>query len=434
MRDVLAPKMRGVLERFAGARTLVAFDFDGTLAPIVGDADRAAMRPSTRRLLERVAGAYPCAVISGRSRADVARRLRGVAVAAIVGNHGLEPTARRPSRAVAGWRRALVGRLGGLEGVTIETKGLSIAVHYRHAPEPRVARARILEAAGELERVRLVGGKRVVNVLPAGRADKGLALDRARVRLRCRAAVYVGDDETDEDVFARGDPERLLSIRVGRKRGSAAPYYIRRQADIDRLLARLLSLRAQPDGTGRPPFGDVLEFLRLLWAIDHGLQKRSKRMASTLGVTGPQRLVIRVVGRIPGISAGQLAEVLHLDPSTLTGVLRRLEGRGLLTRHRDLRDGRRALLALSEAGRRLDVLASGTIEAAARSLLGRLPPAQIRAARRVLQALAEELEERPASDRRAKASSLPSSRSTSRARGARRAAATTAGAAASPSW
>ena len=68
--------------------------------------------------------------------------------------------------------------------------------------------------------------------------------------------------------------------------------------------------------------------MRLLWAVDHGLQRRSKRMAATLGVTGPQRLVIRIVGRFPGISAGRLASILHLHPSTLTGILRRLERGG----------------------------------------------------------------------------------------------------------
>ena len=63
--------------------------------------------------------------------------------------------------------------------------------------------------------------------------------------------------------------------------------------------------------------------MRLLWAVDHGLQTRSKRMAVGLGITGPQRLVLRIVGRFPGISAGQLSRILHLDPSTLTGILRR---------------------------------------------------------------------------------------------------------------
>jgi DNA-binding MarR family transcriptional regulator len=129
----------------------------------------------------------------------------------------------------------------------------------------------------------------------------------------------------------------------------------------------------------------------LLWAVDHGLQKRSKRMAAVLGVTGPQRLVVRIVGRFPRISAGQLAGILHLHPSTLTGILRRLERRGLLTRHRDPRDGRRVALGLSATGRRLDVEASGTIESVMKGVLATLPRQDTLATRRVLMALTEQL-------------------------------------------
>src|ERR687884_1409361 len=93
--------------------------------------------------------------------------------------------------------------------------------------------------------------------------------------------------------------------------------------------------------------GPVLEFMKQLWALDHGLQTVSKRMESRFGITGPQRLVVRIVGRFPGISAGALADVLHVHPSTLTGVLRRLEERGVLQRRGDPNDGRRALFGLT---------------------------------------------------------------------------------------
>ena len=145
--------------------------------------------------------------------------------------------------------------------------------------------------------------------------------------------------------------------------------------------------------------------MRLLWAIDHGLQRRSKRMAATLGVTGPQRLVLRIVGRFPGISAGQLALILHLHPSTLTGVIRRLERRGLVTRRRDPRDGRRAALGLSERGRRLDVAGAGSIESELDTVLSTLPPREKGAARDALRALATRLSQPTASARRGAASS-----------------------------
>lgn len=70
---------------------------------------------------------------------------------------------------------------------------------------------------------------------------------------------------------------------------------------------------------------DVFEFLSTLWELHNALQSLSKRMLRRIGLTGPQRLVVRVLGRAPGASAGQLARSLHLHASTLTGILRRLE-------------------------------------------------------------------------------------------------------------
>jgi MarR family transcriptional regulator, organic hydroperoxide resistance regulator len=125
--------------------------------------------------------------------------------------------------------------------------------------------------------------------------------------------------------------------------------------------------RLPPNSGGA--LGSVLQFMQLLWAVDHGLQAVSKRMQRTLGVTGPQRLVVRVLGRLPGVSAGEVAAILHVHPSTLTGVLRRLEADGLVTRHADRADRRRTVLHLTAKGRRIDTVQVGTVEAAVRSAL-----------------------------------------------------------------
>ena len=138
--------------------------------------------------------------------------------------------------------------------------------------------------------------------------------------------------------------------------------------------------------------GPVLDFLRALWALDHALQSASKRMETTLGVTGPQRFVIRMIGRFPGISAGEVSELLHVHPSTLTGVLKRLEQRGLVVRRADPADGRRALLELTAKGRRVDATRNGTVEAAARKALARLSLASVRQTRGVAEAITAELE------------------------------------------
>jgi DNA-binding MarR family transcriptional regulator len=140
-----------------------------------------------------------------------------------------------------------------------------------------------------------------------------------------------------------------------------------------------------------PALGAVLDFMRLLWAVDHALQSASKRMETSFGVTGPQRLVLRIVGRFPGIAAGRVAEILHVHPSTLTGILKRLETRGMLQRKADSRDARRALFSLTTKGRRLDTVRTGTVEQAVRRVLTKEPD-KISASQQILAALAVELD------------------------------------------
>ena len=140
-----------------------------------------------------------------------------------------------------------------------------------------------------------------------------------------------------------------------------------------------------------PHLGEVLDFMRLIWAVDHALQRSSKRMKATMGVTGPQRLVVRIVSRFPGMPAGRIAELLHVHPSTLTGVLKRLERQGLIRRRSDPKDGRRALVGISPKGRAVDLAASGTVEAAVHRALALAPRREIEATRALLARLAREL-------------------------------------------
>lgn len=140
------------------------------------------------------------------------------------------------------------------------------------------------------------------------------------------------------------------------------------------------------------PVGDAIDFLRLIWAVDHALQRRSKSMAVALGITGPQRLVIRIIGRFPSIHARQLADILHLHPSSLTALLKRLERRGLIRRRPDGRDRRRWLLGLTRQGQTLNCDAPGTIEAAVQRTLQTTAKRDLDGARAVLSKLARELD------------------------------------------
>lgn len=140
-----------------------------------------------------------------------------------------------------------------------------------------------------------------------------------------------------------------------------------------------------------PSLGPALDFLSLLWRVDHALQRRSKRAALELGLTGPQRLVLSLLGRFPGLPAGRLAALLHVHPSTLTGVLQRLERAGLIRRRADPRDRRRALFGLTARGRELDA-ADPVVSLIVRTVLERRAPGEVDAARRLLQDLALGLE------------------------------------------
>jgi DNA-binding MarR family transcriptional regulator len=117
--------------------------------------------------------------------------------------------------------------------------------------------------------------------------------------------------------------------------------------------------------------------MQRLWDLVHALAVRSKRMGKTLGVTGPQRLVIRVVGQSPGATASEISDILGLHPSTLTGVLARLEAQRLLQRKTDAADRRRVRFRLTPAGRRIDRERRGTVEAAVRRAMSRAHPEMI---------------------------------------------------------
>lgn len=252
MKRVLSPRNVDVLAQFAWSHVLLAFDFDGTLAPIVADRDAARMRSSTRKLFDRVCRLYPCAVISGRSRDDVASRLKGLPVKFIMGNHGLEPGEHMSTfeGQTATVLPTIEEALASFQGVDVEDKRFSLAVHYRRSRRKRDARKAIYEAVARLPiPMRTIPGKLVVNVLPVKAPHKGDALLRLRAEEEADTAIYVGDDATDEDVFEIDQPGRLMSVRIGRANSSSAAYYVRSQWEIDAFLSRLARLRK--DGVRR---------------------------------------------------------------------------------------------------------------------------------------------------------------------------------------
>jgi len=138
--------------------------------------------------------------------------------------------------------------------------------------------------------------------------------------------------------------------------------------------------------------GDTLLFMQRLWDLTHAMNVRSRRMSRDLGVTGPQRIVIRMIGLTPGCSATALAKSLAMHPSTLTGILSRLERDDMIARTIDGDDRRRSLFDLTAKGKRIDRSQKGTAEGAIRRALSRADDRIVEATRDLVDLMITELE------------------------------------------
>lgn len=136
---------------------------------------------------------------------------------------------------------------------------------------------------------------------------------------------------------------------------------------------------------------EPLALLHAVWDLDHRLQSQSKRMKSRFGVTGPQRLVLRTLLAVPDATPTAVARSLYFDRSTVTVILRSLERAQLVHRAPHATDRRAVTLTLTAKGRRIAEQRTGTIESLFRRAVARLPSSEVRAARRVLETIAEEL-------------------------------------------
>lgn len=237
------PRVRSVLRH--SPRGLIT-DVDGTISLIVTDPQAAQVSPRcAQHLTELVRRLDLVAAISGRPAAQ-ARDMVGVDGLVYVGNHGLEwwqrgtviipPEVAAYRAAISSLRHTLATNLN-LDGVLVEDKGVILALHYRQSPHPEATRQAILEVLSRIPAahgLRVVEGRKVIELRPPVAIDKGTTIDTLIDRYHLRAALYLGDDETDADAFRalkrrRGPGFEGLAIGVW---GEETPSSVIEEADL----------------------------------------------------------------------------------------------------------------------------------------------------------------------------------------------------------
>ena len=257
-REIEPGQLLNILGERLGERRLVLFlDYDGTLSHIVEHPDQAVLTDDTRLALERVVAKHPVYVVSGRDLDDVRARV-GVEAVYYVGSHGFQMPEAAPGldrEALDEAVQELESAAGELEqwldyidGVVIERKKYSFALHYRMVDRDdlkqiHAAAADVLERYGSVTSKR---GKQVIEFVPDIPWDKGLCLRALLARLdetdgdRALYPVYIGDDVTDEDAFRALDPDTGISVVVAEgERDSAAEFRLRDVPAVQAFLERL---------------------------------------------------------------------------------------------------------------------------------------------------------------------------------------------------
>ena len=212
----------------------VLLDLDGTLAPIVSRPEETAITDRTRAALARVVASYSLtAIVTGR-RSTVAREIVGFDEITYAGIHGFElllpgKDEALPSPALGDHGDDARAFAEGLDrdalevaGIRFEDKGPIIGLHWRGAADERAAEALLERVAADASATGLVihRGRKVLELRPPVRIDKGTAVEALIAEAGARLALYAGDDRTDLDAFAAferlaDDGHLDVAVRVG---------------------------------------------------------------------------------------------------------------------------------------------------------------------------------------------------------------------------
>lgn len=261
--------LNAVEEAIKKGRFGLITDVDGTISPTTPMPGEAVVSRLCLRYLSLLKPSLALvALVSGRSMADL-RRMVSIDGLVYIGNHGLEWWAgdkTELAEGAAGFPEQLKKVIKGLgtlldrEGIFLENKGVTAAIHYRHSPEPKAAEKGLLEAlegSKQAGKLRIMRGKMCLNLLPALKINKGTATRDLIKRFRLEGAIYMGDDVTDLDAFRaireagyrsafRGFAIAVTSREAPPGLTAAADFTLDGVKDVERFLQWLAERAAQP--------------------------------------------------------------------------------------------------------------------------------------------------------------------------------------------
>ncbi|XVF17217.1 hypothetical protein REPUB_Repub10bG0100400 [Reevesia pubescens] len=266
-----------IIDASKGKQIVMFLDYDGTLSPIVEDPDRAFMSKKMRKTVRKLATCFPTAIVSGRCRDKVYKFVK-LAELYYAGSHGMDikgPEKRSKSNKdtesvlfqpasefipmIDEVYKQLVETTKSTPGAKVENNKFCLSVHFRCVHEKKWSELaqQVRSVLKEYPKLRLTQGRKVLEIRPTIKWDKGKALEFLLESLgfaNCTDVfpVYIGDDRTDEDAFKilrdRGQGFGILVSKF--PKDTSASYSLQEPDEVMDFLRRLvewkqLSIRAQ---------------------------------------------------------------------------------------------------------------------------------------------------------------------------------------------
>lgn len=243
--------------RLVSSGVVVLLDYDGTLTPIAQRPDLAVLSPAMRDTLRRVANCWPTAIVTGRAL-DQIQKLVGMPELTYAASHGFDiegpgvryQVGKESQKEIDKAFEEITERIDRIEGVLIENKVFTIAVHFRLvAPDRTAAVIAATREVAAAHGLRVTGGKMVIEMRPDIDWDKGTAVRWLAARHAAYVPLFIGDDATDEDAFRAIRDDGIGVLVASTPRETTASYMLPDVAGVEELLRRLSTI---PSGTGAP--------------------------------------------------------------------------------------------------------------------------------------------------------------------------------------